>query len=113
MIELALLGWVLLAIRYPAYRLPRSRSGDALVGLYLLAMVLATVVGVSPQRSLWSNYERMMGLFDMAHWFLLIVVTAAMFRSWDALAGPAERETSPSGRSWRCWACRSASASDR
>ena len=81
MIELALLGWVLLAIRYPAYRLPRSRLA-ALVGLYLLAMALATVVGVSPQRSLWSNYERMMGLFDMAHWFLLIVVTAAMFRSW-------------------------------
>ena len=81
MIELALLAWVLLAIRSPAYRLPRSLLAG-LVGLYLLAMVLATVLGVSPQRSLWSNYERMMGLFDTAHWFLLIVVTAAMFRSW-------------------------------
>ncbi len=80
-IELAFLAWVLLAIRYPAYRLPRSRLA-ALVGLYLIAMVLATVLGVSPQRSIWSNYERMMGLFDTAHWFLLIVVMAAMFRSW-------------------------------
>ena len=81
MIELALLGWILLAIRYPAYRLPRSRLAG-LVGLYLLAMVLATALGVSPQRSLWSNYERMMGLFDTAHWFLLIILIAAMFRSW-------------------------------
>ena len=81
MIELAFLAWVLLAIRSPAYRLPRSRLAG-LVGLYLLAMVLATVVGVSPQRSLWSNYERMMGLFDTAHWLLLIVLMAAMFRSW-------------------------------
>ena len=81
MIELALLAWVLLAIRSPAYRLPRSRLAG-LVGLYLLAMVLATVVSVSPQRSLWSNYERMMGLFDTAHWLLLIVLIAAMFRSW-------------------------------
>ena len=81
MIELALLAWVLLAIRSPAYRLPRSRLAG-LVGLYLLAMVLATVVSVSPQRSLWSNYERMMGLFDTAHWLLLIVLVAAMFRSW-------------------------------
>ena len=81
MIELALLAWVLLAIRSPAYRLPRSRLAG-LVGLYLLAMVLATVVSVSPQRSLWSNYERMMGLFDTAHWLLLIVLMAAMFRSW-------------------------------
>ena len=52
------------------------------MGLYLLAMVIATIVGVSPQRSLWSNYERMMGLFDTAHWFLLIILMAAMFRSW-------------------------------
>ena len=37
---------------------------------------------MSPQRSLWSNYERMMGLFDTAHWLLLIVLMAAMFRSW-------------------------------
>ena len=81
MIELAVLAWVLLAIRSPAYRLPRSRLAG-LVGLYLLAMVLATVVSVSPQRSLWSNYERMMGLFDTAHWLLLIVLVAAMFRSW-------------------------------
>ena len=81
MIELALLAWALLAIRSPAYRLPRSRLAG-LVGLYLLAMVLATVVSVSPQRSLWSNYERMMGLFDTAHWLLLIVLMAAMFRSW-------------------------------
>ena len=80
-IELAFLAWVLLAIRYPKYRLPRSWLAG-LVGLYLLAMVLATVLGVSPQRSFWSNYERMMGLFDTAHWFLLIVVAAAMFRSW-------------------------------
>ena len=81
MIELAVLAWALLAIRSPAYRLPRSRLAG-LVGLYLLAMVLATVVSVSPQRSLWSNYERMMGLFDTAHWLLLIVLMAAMFRSW-------------------------------
>ena len=81
MVELALLAWVLLAIRYPAYRLPRARLAG-LVGLYLLAMVLATVVSVSPQRSLWSNYERMMGLFDTAHWLLLIILMAAMFRSW-------------------------------
>lgn len=81
MIELALLAWVLLAIRYPAYRLPRSRLAG-LVGLYLLAVALATALGVSPQRSIWSNYERMMGLFDMAHWFLLIILVAAMFRSW-------------------------------
>ena len=81
MIELAFAAWVLLAIRCPEYRLPRSRLA-ALVGLYLLAMALATLAGVSPERSVWSNYERMMGLFDTAHWMLLIVVAAAVFRSW-------------------------------
>ncbi len=81
MIELAFLVWVLLAMRSPAYRLRRTWL-VALVGGYILAMGLATLFSVSPQRSLWSTYERMMGLFDTAHWFLLIVMTAALFRSW-------------------------------
>ena len=81
MIELAFLTWVLLAVRYPAYRIPRSWLLGT-VGIYMVAMALATAVSVSPQRSIWSTYERMMGLFDTAHWFLLALMAAAVFRSW-------------------------------
>ena len=91
MIELAFLVWVLLAMRSPAYRLRRTWL-VALVGGYILAMGLATLFSVSPQRSLWSTYERMMGLFDTAHWFLLIVMTGACFSA----------PTWPSEHSWRC-----------
>ena len=44
--------------------------------------------GVSAQRSLWSTYERMQGVVDLAHWFALAVVLASMFRAaseWRAL----------------------------
>ena len=37
--------------------------------------------GVSLQRSLWSDYERMQGLVDAAHWVALAVVLVAMLRT--------------------------------
>ena len=36
---------------------------------------------MSPQRSLWSNYERMQGVVDQAHWFAFAVVLASMLRT--------------------------------
>ena len=38
---------------------------------------------MSPQRSLWSTYERMQGFVDLAHWFAFTWVMASVFRSWN------------------------------
>ena len=79
LIEIVFMLWVLLALRTPAYRSPRSW----LLGLLaagLGAAFLAAAFGVSWQRSLWSNYERMQGLADLAHGFALALVLASMLR---------------------------------
>ena len=79
-IEVVFALWVLLVCFDPAARPPRSWL------LFLLALGLAwsfaaAGFGVSPQRSLWSSYERMGGLVDTAHWFALVVVAASVLRT--------------------------------
>ena len=80
LIEIVFALWMVLALATPAYRPPRSRL-LLLLGAGLLVALLAAAFGVSWQRSLWSNYERMGGVIDMAHWFALALVLAAVVRS--------------------------------
>lgn len=79
--------WVILAVRRPEYR-PASSWLVRLVGFFLLANLLAALFGVSFQRSFWSNFERMQGVFDQAHWFVLLVVVISVVkgvRQWRAV----------------------------
>ena len=78
-IEVLFALWAALALVNPSFRPPRSWI-LALLLLGLLWSVIAGVFGVSPVRSVWSNYERMQGLFDAAHWVALAVVLAATCR---------------------------------
>ena len=87
-IEAVFALWAALALaRGPAYRPPRSWL-LILLAAGLGVSLLAAGFGVSWQRSLWSTYERMQGVVDLAHWFALAVVLASMFRTaaeWRAL----------------------------
>ena len=86
-IEVTFVLWLLLILYDPRYRLGRSWV-IAAFGLWLLVSLLAGLTGVSPVRSMWSTYERMQGIFDLAHWFCFVIVTASVFRtfaSWRLL----------------------------
>ena len=80
LIEIAVGLWLVLALMYPAYRPPRSWVLAAF-GLYLVVALLAGVFGVSLQRSLWSTYERMQGLVDLAHWVAFALVLTSTIRT--------------------------------
>lgn len=80
LIEIVFALWVVLALTTPAYRPPRSRL-LLFLGLGMVVSLAAAAFGVSPHRSFWSNYERMGGVIDMAHWFALALVLAAVVRS--------------------------------
>ena len=72
--------WAVLAAARPAWR-----PGIGIL-LILLAATLAVGLvsafsGVSLQRSLWSNYVRMGGLVDAAHWLVFAVLLTAMLRT--------------------------------
>ena len=89
LIEIVFALWALLALARPDYRPPRSWL------LWLMAAglgvgLLAALTGESIQRSLWSDYRRMQGLVDQAHWFALALALASVLRrpgEWRAVLG--------------------------
>ena len=86
-IEVTFVLWLILILYDPRYRLGRSWV-IAAFGLWLLVSILTGLTGVSPIRSMWSTYERMQGIFDLAHWFCFVIVAASVFRtfaSWRVL----------------------------
>ena len=85
-IEIVLALWLVLLIRRPEYR-PVASTLAVLFGLFLLAALISGLFGVSPQRSIWSNYQRMTGVFDLAHWFAALVILTPMRASSLASSG--------------------------
>ena len=85
-IEIVFAMWVWLAVANPRYRPPRSWLLVGL-GLGLGVALLAGGFGVSFQRSLWSTYQRMTGVVDLAHWFALALVLTGTLRTAAAWRG--------------------------
>ena len=87
LIEIAFALWAVLALTQPGYRPPRSWLLLLLVVGFCVSL-LSAGFGVSPGNSLWSDYERMQGLVDRAHWVALAVVLASVLhtrRAWRAV----------------------------
>ena len=81
LIEIAFGLWIVLALRDPRNRAPRSLLLPILA-IYVFVTFLASVFGVSQTRSMWSTYERMQGFVDVAHWLLFVWVATAVLRTW-------------------------------
>ena len=84
LIEFAVALWLTLAILDSRYRPHSSKILFAIV-IYFVLAVIATVVGVNPYFSFWSDLERMNGLWDLSHWLMLIVVLVSVLqveRQW-------------------------------
>lgn len=80
LIEIAFAAWIVLAVRNASYRPVLSRLMIAFA-VYLVVSLIASLAGVSPQRSIWSTYERMQGVVDLAHWVAFALVLTSMFRT--------------------------------
>ncbi|NQW17643.1 MAG: O-antigen ligase family protein [Chloroflexi bacterium] len=78
-IEITFALWLILMLRRPEYRPAQSKLAIFL-GLFVLATLVSAVFGVSFQRSIWSNYERMTGTFDLFHWWAALVIMMSMIK---------------------------------
>ena len=72
--------WAVLAAWRPAYRPPRSTL-LVLLGAGFLVAALSGALGVSPVRSVWSDYVRMGGLVAHLHWIAFAAVAASTVRT--------------------------------
>jgi len=78
-IEIVFAMWAVLAVCRPEYRPARSWL-TLLFAAFLAGNLIAALAGVSFTRSFWSNFERMQGVVDLAHWFALFVVMLSVIR---------------------------------
>lgn len=81
-VEIVFAAWVLLAIFYKEYR-PRKTPLLIAIAVFIAIVSLATIFGVNPAKSFWSNYERMEGLVAYLHLFAYFLVLTHVFQKSD------------------------------
>lgn len=78
LVEIAFAGWLLLACLDPKYR-PKWTPLTIGVTVFALVTLVADLLGVSPIRSLWSNFERMEGWITIVHLWAFFMVATGIF----------------------------------
>jgi tetratricopeptide (TPR) repeat protein/O-antigen ligase len=71
LVEIAGAAWVGLALIDERYR-PKKSLIWTLSGAFVLVVLVADLLGISPAKSIWSNFERMEGWVTLAHLFVLL-----------------------------------------
>ena len=82
-IEFILFLWIILITIDPNYRPRKSWIFLAIIA-YITIGFLSAISGVSFGMSIWSNFNRMWGLWDQLHWFALIIVLSTIFKDLDS-----------------------------
>jgi len=81
-VEIVFAAWIFLVIFYKEYR-PRKTVLLWAIGFFLVVVTLATILGVNPTHSFWSNFERMEGLVMYLHLFAYFLVMSHLFQKKD------------------------------
>jgi len=86
-VQVLFAAYIILVIYYPSFR-PKFNLLTIAVFAYLGVLILTTLTGVNPQRSFWSNHERMTGLLMWVHlvaFFVVISSTLKTHREWRTM----------------------------
>ncbi|KND48412.1 MAG: O-antigen ligase [Parcubacteria bacterium C7867-005] len=78
-IEIVFASWLILVVMAPEYRPKRSAIVYALLAFFVI-IGLANLLGESPAKSFWSNYERMEGFVTLLHLGAFFLVTTSIFK---------------------------------
>ncbi|MFY9461682.1 MAG: O-antigen ligase family protein, partial [Candidatus Sungiibacteriota bacterium] len=84
LIEILAVFWVWLMVTSPRFR-PKISLLTIAYTAFIGILILATLLGLSPNKSFWSSYERMEGLFGHLHLFLYFLMLGSVFvvqRDW-------------------------------
>jgi O-antigen ligase len=80
LVEIAFALWLPLIIFIPRYRPPISLSVIA-VSIFFGALTLTAFTGIDTAKSIWSDFERMLGIWTYAHLIVFFFLMISMMRS--------------------------------
>jgi len=83
LIEIAFASWLILAFREPSYR-PRKTGLMLSVIFFISALAISVFLAEDPYKAFWSNFERMEGFIEIAHFALAFLVAGSVFnlKNW-------------------------------
>jgi len=86
--QIVFVCWIILAILSKKYR-PKVNLISIAVGIYVLILVLASIFGISPIDSFWSNFARSTGVILIIHLLLFFFAAQVLFdkKLWQELMG--------------------------
>lgn len=82
--EIIFFSWFFLMIFHPKYR-PRLNFVLLSLALFTVILIVASLMGVDPEYSFWSKFERMTGILMMLHLLAFFVVVSSVFKEKDWL----------------------------
>jgi O-antigen ligase/cytochrome c-type biogenesis protein CcmH/NrfG len=80
LVELITGAWIILAIRDVKYR-PKFSWILGAYALFMVILTLADAFGLNPEKSFWSNFERMEGWITHVHLFFYFLVASAILNA--------------------------------
>lgn len=81
-VEVAFAGWAVLALYNHQYRINIKKSPIILAyGLFMVVLLIADMFGISREKAIWSNFERMEGFIGHIHLFAYFFVLTVMVRT--------------------------------
>lgn len=84
LIEILIIAYVPLAIRYKEFRPPKNLVLWGLL-FFVFSYALSSFFGVSFYTSFWSDFERMGGLFTFLHYFALFVLITGFLEKEEVM----------------------------
>ncbi len=82
LIEIAFAFYLILAIFIPRYR-PKINSVFVSILVFILILILTSFSGINFERSFWSTYERMTGIFTFFHLLAFFIILTSVFKNRD------------------------------
>lgn len=81
LVEALFFLWLVFVFKFPKFRPKKSLITWGLLA-YLAALLLSLVVSVDRNLSFWGDSERMLGIFQVTHFFAFYFILITAFRSW-------------------------------
>lgn len=87
LVEIISAAYLILVISFPRYR-PKLNLLSISIFIFFGISVLASVFGINFERSFWSTYERMTGIFTLSHLLIFFLILSSVFKErkdWEKL----------------------------
>jgi O-antigen ligase len=81
LIEILLVFWIALIIKYPSYRPKQSWITIGLIS-YFAAILISSIFSIDFNLSFWGDVERMLGFFHVLHFLFFYFIVITVFREW-------------------------------